>query len=323
LEIAMLLGKIALASAALATAALTPSPGDAGTYYVDGRAPTSNATCLASAPCSTLSKALSNAGAGDAIICLSAPDRDALTIKNSVTIDCSAARAAVRDFSATISGPKVGIVINIPVASTDPLRTVRLRGLTIDGTGSTTFSPSGRTYDRGIEIIAAAAVFIEDSVISNVNLQGIYDHRTGGQTKLFITDTVISGSGGPGIALGSQGPNTNVLDNVRSEYNAYGIAATAGNNVLINRSVFSGNSVAGIEGDTGAQIAANNSTISHNSTGVQSGGSVRLSNNEIAFNSVAISGPSGTFGNNRLSGNSSAGTVPTPVASSSGEFGQQ
>jgi hypothetical protein len=323
LEIAVLLRMIALASVALVSAALTPSRSDAGTYYVDGSAPTANATCLASAPCSTISKALSNTGPGDAIICLSAPDRDALTIKNSVTIDCSAARGAVRDFSATISGPKVGIVINIPVASTDPLRTVRLLGLTIDGTGSTTFSPSGRTYDRGIEIIAASAVHIEDCVISNVNQLGIYDHRTGGQTKLFITDTIISGAGGAGIVFGAQGPGTNVLDNVRSENNAYGIATAVGNNVLINRSVFSGNSVAGIVGDSGSQIAVNNSTISHNNMGVQSVSSVRLSNNDIAFNSVAISGPSGTFGNNRLSGNSAAGTVPTPVASSSGEFGQQ
>jgi hypothetical protein len=314
---------IALASAALAGAALTASPSDAGTLYVDGGAPTTNAQCFSSAPCSTISKALQIAGPGDAIICLSAPDRDTLNIKHSVTIDCSTARGAVRDFTTNISGPLVGIVINIAVASTDPFRTERLRGLTIDGTASVTFAPSGRVYDRGIDIIAAASVYIEDCVISNVNQQGIYDHRTGAQTKLFITDTVISGAGGPGIVFGAQGPGTNVLDNVRSENNAYGIATSTGNNVLINRSVFSGNTVAGIEGDSGSQIAVNNSTISHNSTGVQSNGSVRLSNNDIAFNSVAISGSTGTFGNNRLSGNSFPGTVPTAVANSSGEFGQQ
>jgi hypothetical protein len=60
-------------------------------------------------------------------------------------------------------------------------------------------------------------------VISNVRQQGINDHPTGGQTKLFITDTVISGNGGPGIVFGAQG-GTHVLDNVRSENNAYGVA---------------------------------------------------------------------------------------------------
>jgi hypothetical protein len=36
------------------------------------------------------------------------------------------------------------------------------------------------------------------------------------------------------------------------------------------------NSAAGIEADSGAQIAVNNSAISHNSTGVQGNRSVRL-----------------------------------------------
>jgi Right handed beta helix region len=303
--------RIALASVALVGAALMSSPSDAGTYYVDGSAPTANATCLASAPCSTISKALANAGPGDAIICLSAPDRDTLNIKNSVTIDCSAARGAVRDFTTTVSGLKVGIVINIPAASTDPLRTVRLRGLTIDGTASPTFSPSGRVYDVGIDILAASAVYIEDCVIANVNQVGIYDHRSGGQTRLIVTDSIISGAAGGGIIAAAGGTTMVVLDNVRSENNGYGIAVATGNNAIINRSVFSGNSTAGVEGDSGSQITLENSVISHNNFGVQSSSSVRLANNNISFNNTAIAGTSASLGNNRFSGNISLGTPPT------------
>ena len=140
------------------------------------------------------------------------------------------------------------------MSSADPLRTVRLRGLTIDGAISNNNGgfPSGRFYDRGIEIQAAATVYIEDCVIANVNQRGIYDHRTGGQTKLFVKDTIISGNGGPGIVAGSAAVGVTVLDNVTSENNAYGIAAASGNNVTIRNSVFSGNSVAGVEGDSGA-----------------------------------------------------------------------
>jgi hypothetical protein len=311
----MMLRTIAFASVAV----LWTAPSDARTLFVAGGG-TGAVPCTAAAPCSSLGTALNGAGAGDVIVCLSSPDRTAFSITKSITIDCGGARAPVGDGGFTGSGgANVGIIINIAVSSADPFRTVRLRGLTIDGGALS----GGHLYDRGIEIQSATAVYIEDCVISNVNQQGIYDHRTGGQTKLFIKNTIVSGGGGAGIALGSQGPNTNVLDDVSAEYNAYGIAAATGNNVLINRSVFSGNSVAGIEGDSGAQIAVNNSTISHNSTGVQSNGSVRLSNNDIAFNSFAISGSSGTFGNNRFSGNSSIGTAPTAIGGATSDLGQQ
>lgn len=197
---------------------------------------------------------------------------------------------------------------------------MRLRGLDVDG-GRVTPTASTHLLDRGIDIQAATAVYIEDCIISNTNQQGIYDHRTGGQTRLFIKDTFISGNGRPGIGLGAQGPNTNVLDNVSSENNAYGIAAANGNTVVINRSVFAGNSTAGIEGDSGAQIIVDNSKISQNNIGVQSGGSVRLSNNDIAFNSTAISGPAGTMGFNRFSGNSSMGTPLMPISGAPADIG--
>jgi hypothetical protein len=56
---------------------------------------------------------------------------------------------------------------------------------------------------------------------------------------------------------------------------------------------------------------------------VQSVGSVRLSNNDIAFNSTAISGPSGTFGNNRFSGNSAFGTALSALGGATSDLGQQ
>jgi hypothetical protein len=311
----MLLRTIAFASVAV----LWTAPSDARTFYVAGGG-TGAIPCTAAAPCSSLGTALSGAGAGDVIVCLSSPDRTAFSITKSITIDCSGARAPVGDGGFTGSGgANVGIIINIAVSSADPFRTVRLRGLTIDGGALS----GGHLYDRGIEIQSAAAVYIEDCVISNVNQQGIYDHRTGGQTKLFINDSVISGNGGAGIVAASAAVGATVLDNVTSENNTYGIAAASGNNIVINRSVFSGNSTAGIEGDRGAQIAVNNSTISHNNVGVESNSSVRLSNNDIAFNSFAISGSSGTFGNNRFSGNSSIGIAPTAIGGATSDLGQQ
>jgi hypothetical protein len=192
---------------------------------------------------------------------------------------------------------------------------VRLRGLSITGDGS--------TVSRGIEIASAASVHLEDVVITSALAYGILDHRTGGQSRLYVKDSIIRNTGGPGIGVGSQGPSATVLDNVGLEQNVYGLAAGSGNNVVINRSVISGNSNAGVEGDGGSQITVNNSVISHNNIGVQSSSSVRLSNTDIAFNNTAISGGTGSFGNNRLSGNGVAGTNLIPLGASSSDVAQQ
>jgi hypothetical protein len=52
-------------------------------------------------------------------------------------------------------------------------------------------------------------------------------------------------------------------------------------------------------------------------------GSVRLANNDIAFNNTANQGTTGTFGNNRLSGNVSAGNALTPLGGTSADYAQQ
>ena len=307
-----MLFRIALAFAALLCAELASSPSDASLLYVAGSG--IGSVCSFTSPCSNIATALAGAGPGDTIVCLSPPFQTNLLITKSVTIDCSGARAWVRDI-----GVGAAITINVLGSPSDLLRTVRLRGMTVDG-----LLPNGpRIYEQGIDIQSAAAIYIEDCIIANVKQQGILDHRIGGPTKLFIKDTIVSGNGGTGIGIVSQGPTTTVLDNVNSENNAYGIAVANGNDVLISRSVFSGNSVAGIEGDSGAQIVVDGSSISHNNIGVQSVSSVRLSNNNIAFNNSAISGSSGTFGNNRFSGNGTIGTAPTPLGGASSDLGQQ
>jgi hypothetical protein len=166
-------------------------------------------------------------------------------------------------------------------------------------------------------------VSIEGSTISDMGQTGIFDNSPGAATKLFITDTIIRNCGGAGVAAGAAAGSVTVLDNVRSENNQFGLTAANGNKVTIVRSVLAGNSAAGVEGDTGALVVVDGSTISSNSTGVLSHSSVRLSNNNILFNNTAINGATGTFGNNRLSGNTSVGTAPTPLGGASSDFAQR
>ena len=92
---------------------------------------------------------------------------------------------------------------------------------------------------------------------------------------------------------------------------------------MITNSVFSGNTAAGIADDAGAEINVDNSVTSNNGTGIQSNGTTRIANTDIAFNGTGISGATSSFGNNRISGNTAAGTAPTLIGVSSSAFGQQ
>jgi Periplasmic copper-binding protein (NosD) len=159
----------------------------------------------------------------------------------------------------------------------------------VSGEGTSTIcTATAPRLDRGIDSQAATAVHIEDCVISNFKGQGIFDHRSGGQTRLCVKDTIVSDNGSAGVVAASAAVGITVLDNVTSQQNAYGIAVGTGNNVEIRNSVVSGNSTAGVEVDAGSHVVVRNSTISHNNIGVQSASSVRIFNNDISFNNTAL-----------------------------------
>ena len=66
------------------------------------------------------------------------------------------------------------------------------------------------------------------------------------------------------------------------------------------------------------------STMSHNGTGVQaSGGTMRLSNSNVVFNNIGISGSVTSFGNNRVAGNSSDGAPLVAAGGATSDLGQK
>jgi hypothetical protein len=313
---------LAFAAGCWSTGAMAQSGGDAfvASYGDDA------ASCTAAMPCRTLAAAAGIIGANGRITCLDGGNFMPFTITKSLTVNCDTGHSYIGSGASGLNG----ITISIPVSGTDPQRTVRIRGINIYGAASSITAGGGgggtgisRTMPRGIFITSAAVVYLERVVVSDAQQQGILDQRSGGQTRLYLSDSIVSNNAGVGILIGAQGPTTTVLDNVRSENNAYGLAVATGNTVVINRSVMSGNTITGVEGDPGSQIIVNNSSISHNATGIEGNAAVRLSNNEIAFNGTAISGVTGTFGNNRFSGNNSPGTAPTPLGGASPDLGQQ
>jgi hypothetical protein len=265
--------------------------------------------CTAASPCATFSRALVQTTDGAEIGCLDSGTFGVLTITISVVIDCRGT-VPTNYQSDIVLNCSNAIVINAPG------KVVTLRGLNLigyDGCGSF----------NGILIQAAAAVYIEDCVIENFPQKGILDQRTTGLTRLVIKNTIVRNNTSAGIVAGAAPKNSVVLENVHSIGNTYGIAVATGNNVIINHSVLSGNAIAGIEADPGAQVFADNTEISHNvSYGVYALGTVTLANSDIAFNTSSINGPTTSFGNNRFVGNG-GGTAPTPAGGTSTDYAQQ
>jgi hypothetical protein len=271
--------------------------------------------CSLTAPCKTFAGAISKTFINGEIDCLDPGGFGTITITKSITIDCSGT------FGSILASGTNGVNINIAVNANDPFRTVRLRGLSINGTGASG-TIGTRTGLKGISITQALVVELENLVISDFSQQGISDTRSTGGGKLFVRNSVIRNNTGAGIlAQGAPGNNVNI-ENVHSINNSFGVATANANNVSVARSVFAGNTTAGVEGDVGSQIGLESVLISGNVTGIQSNGTMHLSNNEISFNSTAITGTTQSFGNNRIFLNTAPGTAPT-IGAASTDHSQQ
>jgi Right handed beta helix region len=201
---------------------------------------------------------------------------------------------------------------------------VRLRGLRISGAGLDG-SVGTRMGARGIVINSALHVFIDDVLITEVTLQGILDQRAG-SGNLYIKNSTIQDTAGTGIAVVPMAGTVDVvIDNSHFNRNNFGISAGANSRVVVNNSVFMGNAVQGVHADSGGRLSIARSVISGNVTGVgaDAGSTLGLGNTEIMFNGTGISGNTQSFTNNRIFGNGSAGTPPTPIGVATSDTGQQ
>jgi hypothetical protein len=287
--------------------ASAPAHAQATRTWVSGVGDDAN-PCSRTAPCKTFAGAISKTQASGEINCLDPGGFGAITITKAITLNCSATLGSI--LVAGTNGVSISAGVNDLIV---------LRGLQITGINGT--AAPGLV---GVKINTAKTVSIEDCVITQFGQQGISDARTGGGTKLFIRNTVVSHNTGTGIALTAAGVNLVEIENSSSINNLFGIAAGSGNNVVVKRTVLSGNATAGVEGDSGATVTVDDSAISNNGTGVQAtSGNIRLSNSDINFNTLnGMTGSPITYGNNRVSGN--AGTTGTTAAGTpTSDLGQQ
>ncbi len=247
--------------------------------YVSGLGNDDN-PCTRTSPCSVFPKAMQNTAVNGEVRCLDLVTSIEITITKSITIDCHEVPALI-----LAAGGPTCIIMNLSTQPrVDPLQTVRLRNLNCNGSGEVGDART-RSGTRGIEIVNAKAVFLDDMRIEGFVLQGVRDVRTTPFGKLYIRNSIIRDNGGAGVAVAGTGnPQVNaVVENSHLTGNAAGVAVGANNAVMIARSVLTGNTVAGIFADPNAVISADDNVITSNPTGVQAGGgaTVRLSNNNI------------------------------------------
>jgi len=190
--------------------------------------------CSRTAPCKTFAGAISKTAAGGEINVIDAGGFGAVNVTKSITIDGSGAMASILGAGTT------AIIINIPATSNDA-RTVRLRGLAINGAGT------GLT---GIKVVSASKVTIESSVLDGFTADGIAVTSSGAQ--VFVKNTTIRNNAGAGINVGAAGVQVAISD-VSLLYNGSALTTAAGgtivsfkNNVLFGNKKDGDAAVAGV-----------------------------------------------------------------------------
>jgi hypothetical protein len=283
--------------------------------------------CSRTAPCKTFAGAISKTALNGEINCLDPGGFGAVTITKSITIDCH------EIFASILNSGTNGI--NIPFdsfnAALDIRKTVRLRNLNLNGANTGVIG----IRITGGAVVTQGVVVVEDCLIDGNfagAAAGISDDRVNGG-ELYVSATTIRNTGQNGIAINSgagAGSRIDVaLDNVRVQNSTFGVVVSNAARVMINRSVFTGNSQAGVAAQgpgAAAEVNFNNSVSSNNGVGFINGGgtvTIRLSNSDIAFNSTAFTGATQSFTNNRVAGNGVVGTASTPIGVTSNPTGQQ
>lgn len=283
--------------------------------------------CSRTAPCKTFAGAISKTAAGGEIDCLDPGGFGTLTITKSITIDCSGT------FGSTLnSGGINGFVVNDSATGTPGTVRVVLRGLSINGAGTTPGL-------NGIRFISGASLVVENVFIQNdssANGYGVSFQPTAA-AKMSLNNVVITGSGnaagssGGGVLVNPTGAGSAqvTLNNVQIVQNSgVGLLNTTATNtsgptnfVQINNSTISGNQFGvgsvSVPGTKNAVTTIRGSTITNNGTGYGilsngAGAQSRVSNTLIQNNNEGIKTQNGGFlisyGDNVLFGNAIDGT---------------
>jgi hypothetical protein len=275
--------------------------------------------CTFLSPCRNFQQAHDVVDAGGEVAAIDSAGFGPITISKSVTITSP-------------PGIEAGIVPTSGNAAISIVNggggVVRLRGLTLDGTGGGT---NGLAYSGG-----GARVEIIDCLVHNFSTAGILlapSSLANFPDTVVIKNTIAFDNGGFGIEINPSGPFIlrGTIDNVSTNGNGQSGISFNGTNqntnafldFAISNSISDSNASNGIEiqGNNNVKVEIRNSTLSNNlSWGLAvSNAKVGLYANSLILNAVgfsnANSGVINSFGNNVIENNAGASTgTLTPVS---------
>ena len=174
--------------------------------------------CSRTAPCKTFAGAIAKTASGGEISVLDPGGFGQLVISKSITVDGTGMLASI------LAGSGTAILINIADPK-DVAKSVRIRGLSLNGLGSGT---------KGISVVAANKVSIEDTIIDGFKGNGI-DVAAG---QVFVRNTTIRNNTAVGVnvARGEVG-----LSDVSIIFNGAGLFGAAGTIKQFDHVVLYGN----------------------------------------------------------------------------------
>jgi hypothetical protein len=145
--------------------------------------------CSRTAPCKTFAGAIPKTNVNGEINCLDPGGYGAVTITKSITIDCEDTQGSIVASSVT------GVIVNLTTTlANDPVSTVRLRGLSINGTGGCGTGCGTATGIRAVNVSNAntrpVKVFIDECYIQNFINEGVFFNGPGGD--LVVRDSLIT-----------------------------------------------------------------------------------------------------------------------------------
>jgi hypothetical protein len=246
--------------------------------------------CSRTAPCKTFAGAISKTAVNGEINCLDPGGFGGVTITKSMTIDCEDTQGSI--LASSISGVTINITTS---AALDPLATVRLRGLSINGSGSCGSGCGTRTGLDGVRVSTAntrqVKVILDELFIHGFTQEGVDFNAPGGD--LIVSNCIIVDNGGSGIrTLSTLAGITGIIhvtvdstntdrnnQGVRFEGNSFGVVknSTASNNAL-NGYVVNPVSIGGAEMNIMDSTANNNRQFGVFAGGTGQAGIARIFN---------------------------------------------
>jgi hypothetical protein len=260
--------------------------------------------CSRTAPCKTISGALSKTATGGEINILDPGGFGAVTITKAITIDGIGITGGM--LASGISGITVNITTNLPSDR------VIIRNVEINGNNA-----AGGF--NGIRFLDGTQLTVENVTISNFTGNGIFIN-TANSTTTMLHNVATDNIGGSAVNVNTSGGEAAVvIDKCRLRGTTEGVHVLANGRVVVRDSVITRGTIGVRTSGANSIIHLVNDVISMCTTGLQAsaGSSINVSDSVIAQNTTGVSANGGemnSFAGNSLMKNTTPGTFTSTTA---------